>query len=407
MAENTKTADQLKNEIDSAIATKAADVAKTSADALEAKATELNTEIDSVKSQNVELQKSVDDLNAKLESSASFGISKKRNEWEEKFASAQNDFNKSGKVAMELDTKTFVAGTSTNTLVPSAYGTENKIYHNPNYKRQLRDVLSSRSEAGGSIIWNRETAETDASAPKAFSAAAAETSKTVTRQEATFKTLMNFYTMPEEYFNDISNFESYISGRLMGDLMDLESRQIIGGDATGQNYNGLNTFGTTLATDGDFGSWADSIGSGTVDANRYDAITAVGSVLEQEDFTANCVVLNPFDYYQLALIKANTGEYVLGQATDASGASIMQLVNGIEVVKSNAQAAGTFTVFDKMAAEYVMREGISLEFDRNANDFQTNSISVRAIIRGDVADWLPSGVKVGNFATVIGVLQGA
>ena len=411
MEETKNTAAELEakfNAISEAKSTEAVEAATTkSAEALEAKANEFNTEVESLKNQNIELQKSMDQLNAKMESNGSFGITKKRNEWEEKFASAQNDFKKSGKVSMDIDTKTFVAGTSTNTLVPSAYGAENKIYHLPNYKRQLRDVLSSRTEAGGSIIWNRETAETDSSSPKAFGAAAVETSKTVTRQESTFKTLMNFYSMPEEFFNDISNFESYISGRLMGDLLDLESRQIIHGDGTGNNYNGLNTFGTTLATDGDFGDWADSIGSGTVDANRYDAITAVGSILEQEDFTADCVVVNPFDYYQIALIKANTGEYVLQQAAGASGAGVMQLTNGIEVVKSNAQAAGTFTVFDKMAAEYVMREGVSLEFDRNANDFQTNSISVRAIIRGNIADWLPQGVKTASFATVIGVLQGA
>lgn len=378
-----------------------------SAEAIEATKAELNGEVETLKSQNVELQKSIDDLNAKMESNASFGISKKRSEWEEKFASAQDSFKKTGKVTMELDTKTFVPGTSTQTLVPSAYGTENKIYHNPNFKRQLRDVLSSRTEAGGSIIWNRETAEIDSAAPKAFGQAQPQTSKTVTRQESTFRTLMNFYTMPEEYFNDISNFESYISSRLMGDLMDLESRQILSGDGTGQNYNGLNTFGVTLGDDTAIGDWANSIGSATVEANRYDAITAVGSILEQEDFTADCVVLNPFDYYQLSLIKANTGEYVLGQALNAQGMPVMQLVNGIEVVKSNAQAAGTFTVFDKMAAEYVMREGISLEFDRNANDFATNSISVRAIIRGNIADWLPQGVKVANFTTFIGLLQGS
>ena len=409
--ENKNEAVDLKNQIDAAIETKAtaateAAVTK-SAEAIEATKAELNTEIDTLKAQNVELQKSHDDLNSKLESSASFSISKKRTEWEEKFADAKDKFNKNGKVDMELNTKTFVSGTSTNTLVPSAYGTENKIYHNPNYKRQLRDVLSTRTESGGSIIWNRETAETDAAGTKEKGTSHGQTSKTVTRQESTFQTLMNFYTMPEEYFNDISNFESYISGRLMGDLMDLESRQIIGGSGTGFQYNGLNSFGTTLGNDAAFGDWADSIGSATVDANRYDAITAVGSILEQEDFTADCVVVNPFDYYQIALIKANTGEYVLGQALDAAGNSIMQLVNGIEIVKSNAQAAGTFTVFDKMAAEYVTREGISLEFDRNADNFQTNSISVRAIIRGNIADWLPNGVKVGNFATVIGILQGA
>lgn len=398
---------ELKKSIDASIESATNEVATKSAEALEATKAALTNEVETLKGQNVELQKSLDEVKQKMESSPAFGISKKRTAWEEKFADAQDKFNKSGKVSMDIDTKTFVAGTSSSTLVPSAYGTENKIYHLPNYKRQLRDVLNSRSEQGGSIIWNRETAETDSSAPKAFGAAQPQTSKTVTRQEATFKTLMNFYTMPEEYFNDISNFESYISTRLMGDLMDLESRQIIGGDGTGQNYNGLNTFGTTLGNDAAIGDWANSVGSATVEANRYDAITAVGSILEQEDFSADCVVVNPFDYYQLALIKANTGEYVLGQALDASGNTIMQLANGIEIVKSNAQAAGTFTVFDKMAAEYVMREGISLEFDRNANDFQTNSISVRAIIRGDIADWLPSGVKTANFTTIIGLLQGA
>ena len=242
--------------------------------------------------------------------------------------------------------------------------------------------------------------QTDAAAPKAFGVAQPQTSKTVTRQESTFRTLTNFYTMPEEYFNDISNFESYISGRLMGDLMDLESRQILNGDNTGVNYNGLNTLGTDINTDTELGDWANSIDS----ANRHDAIVSLASILEQNDFSADCVVLNPFDYYQLALIKASTGEYVLQQAASPSGMIKTYLMGGIEVVKHNAQAANTFTIFDKKAVEYVMRDAVALEFDRNANDFQTNSISVRAQVRGNLADWLPQGVYTANFTGTDGIV---
>ena len=110
--------------------------------------------------------------------------------------------------------------------------------------------------------------------------------------------------------------------------------------------------------------------------------------------------MNPFDYNILALAKSNQGDYVFRHGTDpGTGKYMTWLNNGAEVVVSNAQAANTFTVFDKSAVEYVMREGIAVEFDRNANDFQTNSISVRAQLRGNLADWLPQGVITGIFET--------
>ncbi len=396
--------------------------------ALEAKATELaealegkasNETIETLKGENITLQKQMDDLENRVEKGIAAPSSKSaaREEFESKFAAAQEVMKKGGTATLDL--KTFVAGSSSSTLVPSAYAQEAQVYHNPNFKMQLRDVLTSRSEKGGSIIWNRETAETDSAGVKAFGSAATQTSKTLTRQESTFRTIMNFYTMPEEYFNDISNFESYISNRLMGDLMDAESRQILSGDGTGNNFNGLNALGSDLspagaslaaartAQDTALGAWANSID----EANRHDAIVAVSSLLEEADFTPGCVILNPFDFNQLSLIKATTGEYVLHQAMAPTGQITHYLSNGLQVIKSNAQTADYFTIFDKSTVEYVMREGVSLEFDRNANDFQTNSISVRAIVRGNIADWLPDGVYVAKFSDdstnfIAGVVNG-
>ncbi len=346
------------------------------------------------------MQKSIDELAAQRKSV--FGIGgAKVNEKQDTLKSIMSDYKSKGTAQAELSQKTFVAGSSPSTLVPSQYDQAGTIYHNPNFKVQLRDVIQTRTSDGGSIIWNRETAETDSSGAKAFGAAATQTSKTLTRQESTFRTLTNFYTMPEEYMDDIVAFESYISNRLMMDLLDLESRQILNGTGAGQQYNGLNTFGTNLNTDGALGSWANSID----DATRYDALVAVGSILEQEDFSPGCIVMNPFDYNQIAIQKSTDGDYVFRYGKDPQTGKISTYLNtGAQVVKSNAQAANACTIFDKMSAEYVMREGVAVEFDRNANDFQANNISIRAQLRGNIADWLPLGVKRFTFTGAAGVV---
>ena len=400
--------ENLKNEIVEGAATKAAEATNK---ALESKATEINENVESkmtemaksiaaeAKSDREIMQKSIDELAA---SRKSFGIgSAKVSESVEQLKDIQSEFRAKGKVTTDLSQKTFVAGASTSTLVPSQYDQAGTIYHNPNFKVQLRDVINTRTSDGGSIIWNRETAETDSAGPKAFGAAATQTSKTLTRQESTFRTLTNFYTMPEEFMDDIVGFESYISNRLMMDLLDAESRQILGGSGAAQNYNGINTFGTQINTDAELGAWANSIDN----AQRYDAIIALGSLLEQSDFSADCVILNPFDFNQLALIKATDGDYVLRNGIDpGTGKFMTYLATGMQVIKSNAQTANTFTVFDKSAFDYVMREGVAVEFDRNANDFQTNSVSVRAQLRGNLADWLPAGALNGTFTGATGIV---
>ena len=364
------------------------------------------------------MQKSIDEVAAT--NKGIFGIGGPRlNEKQEQLKDIAENVKSGRNVQTELSIKTFTPGTSTETLVPSMYNQEGQIKYDPNYKTNLRDVLNSRTSEGGSILWNREAAVavaannpqgiSSAAAPKPFGQAQPQTTKEVGRQESTFRTLTNFYTMPEEYLDDIAGFESYISTRLMADLMDLESRQLLSGDNTGQNFNGINTAAgldhraLNLADlDTAIDAWANSVGSTAAGslAGRYDALTAASSILQQNDYSPACVIMNPFDYNQIGITKSGDGDYVFRQGIDpGTGKLKTWLNNGAEVVWHNAQAANTFTVFDKAAIEYVMREGVAVEFDRNANDFASNNISIRAQLRGNLADWLPNGIITGLFNT--------
>ena len=81
--------------------------------------------------------------------------------------------------------------------------------------------------------------------------------------------------------------------------------------------------------------------------------------------------------------------------------------NGVRVVPCAAQAAGTYTVVDSSTIGYAIREGISIEFGQNENDFATNSVSVRASLRGALLNYLPKGVVTGTFSVAEASLSNA
>lgn len=88
------------------------------------------------------------------------------------------------------------------------------------------------------------------------------------------------------------------------------------------------------------------------------------------------------------------------------GGSYKTFWNGIEIIKSNAQATGTFTVLDsKKATSYWTREGVSVEFGYDQDDFSTNSMTVRAKLRGAVTNYRPNGIVSGTFANAIASLN--
>ena len=139
-------------------------------------------------------------------------------------------------------------------------------------------------------------------------------------------------------------------------------------------------------------------------ANHYDVLTAAKAGLANTNFMGDLAILNPIDAARLATLKASTNEYVLHQTVSPNG-QISQFWNGMKIVESPAQAAGTFTVIDKSCAQYWMREGASIEFGMNAGDFGSNNISVRAVSRGAQTIYKPAGIVTGTFANAIASLN--
>ena len=284
------------------------------------------------------------------------------------------------------------------------------IYHDPNYPNRLRNFIPTLSVASeGGVNYNQETALANPAASKAKGAVPTDTTLTLTKRHQPIETLIATFSIPREWLNDTAMIESYLSSRFLGNLMDEEDDQILGGDGTSPNFRGINTSApaaqqltTEALADAYFtAEWQDQIQN----PNRFDVLTAVAAVQADNNWTPDLVFISPSDYYRMATIKATTDEYVLGQ-TLVNGV-VETFWNGMRVIKTPAQAVGTFTLLDSKVVAYAIREGASFEFGYSGDDFKRNNISVKAIVRGGLLAYTPNGIVTGDFATCITSLSNA
>lgn len=409
MEENVQNeAVELKNAIDTSIESKAAEVAKGAAESLEAKTAEINTELDTLKNQNVELQKSIDAMKEEFKAPAilkKVGGSEMSLMLTEK---AQEIKNLKKGDSVTLDLKNFLAQ---NGVESAVYGDErvSDIKYDPNFSNRVRNhLMTGKTSQTGAIRHTFETAESDNAAPKSKFAGltgggvnTAQTQSSVTLRDVhtPIQTLFNLLTLPQEWLDDTAMIESYLSTRLMANLMDVEDIQLLRGNGTAPQYTGLATggrsFADAAARESYIGGLADQFGT---QANNYDVISAVAAGMANTNFQADKVFLNPIDYTAMVLSKDNDEAYALTHTVAPSG-EYKTIWGGIEFIKTPAQVAGTFTLIDsKKSSQYWMREGAQVEFGMNNDDFAANNISVRAIIRGALVNYYENGIVSDTFA---------
>ena len=401
---NADVAAEIKSATDTAINTKATEVAENAATALEAKATEIN---DIVVKNNEEatanaekLQKQIDTMK---EEQKNFAIGTPKVSASEQYLQEKADEIKNIKttgksVTLDLKTLTTSAGADS---APYGDNRVEMIKYDPNFDNRVRNhVLTGSTGNDGAVRHTFEASYTNLPAAKTKGAAGSAANITLNDVHTPIQTIFQVFTLPQEQLNDIAMIDSYLRTRLVGQLMDVEDVQILRGDGTTPNYNGIATGGQDLSTQALIETYvgttfADTYGTA---ANRYDALTAAAAGLAANNYVADKVFLNPLDYYRMTTIKSTQNEYVLAQTVAPDG-SYKTFWNGIEVVKTAAQTAGAFIMIDsKKANQYWIREGASIEFGYNDTDFANNNISVRAKLRGANTNYLAKGIVSATFA---------
>ncbi len=248
---------------------------------------------------------------------------------------------------------------------------------------QVIDTIPSGQTGQAAVVYMEETTFTNAAAELAEGGTFAESALALTQRTESVKKIATWLPITDEQLEDVAQARSYINGRLPFMLRQRLDAQILVGDGTGDNIEGLiNRTGVQTQ----------ALGGDTVPDAIYKACTKVK--VTGRSFP-NAVYLHPNDWQGVRLLKTTDGAYIWGNPAEAGPMRIF----GLTVVETDAITENTGLVADTMQCMLVERRGIDVRVSDSHSDFFINGKqAVRADVRVALAVWRPAG-----FCTVTGI----
>jgi HK97 family phage major capsid protein len=249
----------------------------------------------------------------------------------------------------------------------------------------IRDLLAQGRISSNSLEYVREKLFTNSAKPVKEKAQKPESDITFEKDTANVKTIAHWVQASRQVMDDAPMLQSYVNNRLLYGLALEEEAQLLNGDGAGDNLKGINTvataYDTTLNVKGD---------------TKSDMIAHAIYQVTESEFSASGIILNPRDWHNIALLKDNEGRYIFG-GPQAFTSNIMW---GLPVVPTRAQAQGTFTVggFD-LASQVWDRMDATIEVSREDRDnFVKNMLTILCEERLALAHYRPQAIIKGAFA---------
>jgi len=242
----------------------------------------------------------------------------------------------------------------------------------PNRKVHMRQIIPLGTMSTSSVTYMRETGGEGDLAPWAVGAgdsAKSQFDRDFEEVTVDAEYIAGWLRISRKMLDDMAALRSYLQMRLMEMYLKVEDAQILNGNGTSPQLDGLLTNAV--------------VNPNNTGANIERLVRAIAH-LESTDYTATGIVLHPAAYYEIALNKATgSGEY------DLPGIVVIQngqlYVAGVPVYKTTAIDASTYLVGDfEMGCQLFIREQPEIRFfEEDANNVTLNLITVR--IEGRVA----------------------
>lgn len=253
----------------------------------------------------------------------------------------------------------------------------------PNREFTIRDLIAPGQTASNSVEYVRETGFTNAAAPVAETTLKPKSDLTFDLETTPVRTLAHIFKASRQILDDAPALASYINARGTYGLKYVEEQQILNGDGTGQNLNGILPQASAFAPE-----------FSPADEQAIDRLRlAVLQVLLAE-FPASGFVLHPTDWARIELTKDGEGRYIVGNAQSPIGPSLW----GLPVVQTQAIGAGTFlTGAFKLGAQIFDRMGVEVLLStENEDDFVKNMATIRVEERLALAVYRPEAFVTGS-----------
>jgi len=272
-----------------------------------------------------------------------------------------------------------------------------QIKYDPSRSVHIRSLLPLGSTDAQTIRYPKESAYSDLAAATAETAAFGQSDFDLTATTVNVEKIGTYMRITGEMLDDIKQLTSYLSARVPEKVLSVEDNEILNGDGTSPNLDGLFTDGAAFAA-GDFALAIES-------ANEFDVLTVALNQLALSNYQADTILLNPTDLHKMILLKSTANEYLRNQIFSG----LQPTINGIPVTVNTAVTAGKFLVGNlRQASQLWIRENLAVEFSRDDSDnFQKNFVTVRAMERVALTNYLPNAIVQGTFSTAKTALETA
>lgn len=282
---------------------------------------------------------------------------------------------------------------------------DSRVFQDPNRPLRIRDLIPTVPTASNAVEFMRENVFTNNAGSQGTTAGigagefVAKNESNITYELVTkpVRTIAHWMPASRQILSDAPMLQNLIDNRLTYGL-DLESDdQLLNGDGTGQNLDGI----LADADINDAGELPSGTAAADIPSAMIDHIRKAIRIEQQfEYYNMTGLVLNPVDWEVLETAKATDGHYLMvsmptGRATET--------VWRVPVIVTNAITAGTFLIGDwNMGAVVYDREDVSVRVsESHADYFVKNGVAILAEERYCMAIPLPKAFCKGAFTVAV------
>lgn len=238
-----------------------------------------------------------------------------------------------------------------------------ELVSDPYRPLSIRDLMPTVPVASNLVEWVRTNVRTNNAATVAEGGLKPKSDLTYDRVETPVRKIAHYFKTSSEVLADFARLQAEINTEGFEMLRQVEEDQLLLGDNTGSNLNGLlpqaTTYNVSLTQGGD---------------QAVDVIRRGILQVRLSYYAATGIVLSPTDWTDIELLKDTQERYLFSAATTGAPARLW----GLPVIVSDAMPVGEFAVgnFRQAATIYDRMNATMYMSTENEDDFINNMVSI-------------------------------
>lgn len=261
------------------------------------------------------------------------------------------------------------------------------IIAQPNRRMTIRDLLMPGQMDGSTLEYVRETGFNNNAAPVAEGARKPESDIQLELVSTSAKVIAHTAKASRQILDDAAQMRTYIDGRLRYGLAFQEEAQLLNGDGTGQNLNGIIPQATAYAAE------FTPAAATAIDTMRLAMLQAALA-----EYPATGHVMHPTDWARIETTKDADGRYIIGNPQGTLSPTLWALpVVATQAIAVDKFLTGAFMLGAQVFDRWQARVEIATE---NEDDFVNNLVTMLCEERLALAVYRPEAFIYGDLGFV-------